>query len=400
MSSAGRVVLKARRARPFFAHHPWVFHPSIDHVTGDPAPGDEVDVVTREGQFIARGLYNPASTIRVRLYRWDDGPLDESFWSGLLARALHLRHAILGLGTRDLAYRVVFSEGDGFSGLTVDRYDQWLVAQFTSRALFARRELLLRLLCAAVGAQGIVARTERGIAQKEGLPSGEILTFGSVPTEPVTILENGLNYLVDLRAGPKTGYYLDQRANRRVVACYCQDKRVLDLFCGLGGFSLNAVQHGSAALALGIDSTARSIDLCRQHAAANGIERARFEEGDVLEVLDRLRRDRVRFDVVISDPPNYAREAKDVENALKRYLRVNQAALDVLEPDGILVACCCSGLVGRELFTSLIGTLAERSGRPIQILESRGQAPDHPVSASCLETDYLKCLICRVGARQ
>jgi len=400
MSSAGRVVLKPRRARPFFARHPWVFESSIDHVVGGPAPGDEVDVETREGQFIARGLYNPTSTIRVRLYRWDDGPLDQAFWSESIALALRLRHVVLGLGTDESAYRLVFSEGDGLSGLTVDRYDRWLVVQFTSRALYTRRELILPLLAAATDADGIIARTERGIAQKEGLLAGEEMTIGSVPTEPVAIVENGLTYRVDLRAGQKTGYYLDQRVNRRVVAGYCHGKRVLDLFCFFGGFSLNAVKHGGAAAALGVDSSARAIELCRYHAAINGLDRARFEEGDVLEVLDRLRRDGVRFDVVICDPPKYARQAKDVENALKGYRRLNLAVLDVLEPDGLLVTCSCSGLVGRELFAGMIGSLAEQSGRPIQILEQRGQAPDHPISASCLETEYLKCLICRVGKRQ
>jgi len=399
MSSAGRVVLKPRRARPFFARHPWVFESSIDHIAGSPAPGDQVDVETREGQFIARGLYNPASTIRVRLYRWDDGPLDEAFWSESIARALRLRYDVLGLGKGESAYRLVFSEGDGLSGLTVDRYDRWLVVQFTSLALYTRRELILRLLAASTGAEGIIARTDRGIARKEGLRAGEEITIGSVPDEPVEIVENELTYRVDLRAGQKTGYYLDQRINRRVVAGYCRGRRVLDLFCFSGGFSLNAVKHGGAAAVLGVDSSAPSIELCRHHAAINGVDRARFEVGDVLNVLDRLRSEKARFDVVICDPPKYARQAKDVENALKGYLRLNQGALDVLEPDGVLVACSCSGLVGRELFAGLIGSLAEHSGRPIQILEQRGQAPDHPVSASCLETEYLKCLICRVGGR-
>ncbi len=139
------------------------------------------------------------------------------------------------------------------------------------------------------------------------------------------------------------------------------------------------------------------IDLAREHARLNGIDVARFENGDVVESLVRLKNDGARFDVVICDPPKYARQAKDIEHALKGYLRLNLAALDVLEPDGVLVTCSCSGLVGRERFVELIGRVAEQSGRSIQILEQRGQSPDHPISASCLETEYLKCLICRVG---
>jgi 23S rRNA (cytosine1962-C5)-methyltransferase len=159
MDTPGRVVLKPRRARPFFARHPWVFDSSIERVIGDPAPGQEVIVATNTGQFVARGLYNPHSSIRVRLYRWDDAPLDRPFWAAALAAAARLRHEVLGLETPGTAYRLAFSEGDGLSGLTVDRYDRWLVAQFTSLALYTHREMILQLLTELTGAAGIVART-------------------------------------------------------------------------------------------------------------------------------------------------------------------------------------------------------------------------------------------------
>src|SRR5580700_5960830 len=148
MPDPARVVLKPRKARPFFARHPWVFDSSIDRVLGHPAAGDQVDLVTSDGQFVARGLFNPTSTIRVRLYRWDDGPLDQDFWSQSLANAGRLRTETLGLGADPSAYRLIFSEGDGLSGLTVDRYDRWLVAQFTSLALYTRRDLILEQLIA------------------------------------------------------------------------------------------------------------------------------------------------------------------------------------------------------------------------------------------------------------
>jgi 23S rRNA (cytosine1962-C5)-methyltransferase len=397
MSVPGRVILKPRRARPFFARHPWVFDTSIQRVEGDPRAGAEVVVVSSEDKFVARGLFNPSSTIRVRLYRWDDGPLDDAFWAGQLESALRLRDDIpslqSGVGS---ACRLVFSEADGLSGLTVDRYAGWLVAQFTSLALYERRGLLLRLLAERTGADGILARTEKGIASREGLPPGEEEVVGTAPDGPVEIVEHGLRYRVDLRAGQKTGFYLDQRDNRRAVASYCRGRRVLDLFCFTGAFSLNAVRHGEAVEAVGVDSSTPAIERARELAAINGVDRARFEAGDVLQVLERLRAEGQRFGVVICDPPKYARQAKDVEHALKGYLRLNLAALDVLAPDGILVTCSCSGLVGRELFADLLGQVAEQSRRPIQILEQRGQAPDHPVSASCLETEYLKCMICRV----
>jgi 23S rRNA (cytosine1962-C5)-methyltransferase len=398
MSSSCRVVLKPRRARPFFARHPWIFASSIAVVEGDPGPGEEVKVLTSDGQFVAGGLYNPTSSISVRLYRWDDGPLDEAFWRQTLEAALRLRGQVLGLGGESSAYRVVFSEGDGLSGFTVDRYDRWLLAQLSSLALYERRELLLRLLLELTGALGIIARSARGFAEKEGLRAGQEVHLGSVPAEPVAIVEHGLEYRVDLQPGQKTGFYLDQRVNRRIVAAYTQGKRVLDLCCFGGGFSLCALKHGCADFALGIDSSAAAIELARRHAGLNQIDRARFETSDVLEALKHLRAQGERFGMVICDPPKYARQAKDIPRALKGYLRLNLAALDVLEADGVLVTCSCSGLVGRELFAEVLGSAAEQSGRSIQILEQRGQAPDHPVSASCLETEYLKCFICRVGA--
>jgi 23S rRNA (cytosine1962-C5)-methyltransferase len=397
MSADGRVILKPRRARPFFARHPWVFDTSIQRIEGDPQPGAEVSVLSAEGKFVARGLFNPTSTIRVRLYRWDDGPLDDRFWADRLQSAVRLREGVLPLDTNDEAgYRLIFSEADGLSGLTVDRYGQWLVAQFSSLALYERRELLLLRLAERTQAKGIVVRTERGIASREGLRAGEEQVIGSMLNGPVEIVENDLRYQVDLQTGQKTGFYLDQRVNRRAVASYCVGRRVLDLFCFTGGFALNAIRHGEAAEVIGIDSSATAIERAREHAALNAIDRATFEVGDALETLERLRAEGQRFGVVICDPPKYARQAKDAEHALKGYLRLNLAALDVLAPDGILVSCSCSGLVGRELFADLLGQVAEQARRPIQILEQRGQAPDHPVSASCLETEYLKCMICRV----
>ena len=395
--SLPRVIVKPRRARPFFARHPWLFVTSIGRVEGEPGQGDEVEVVSHEGQFIGRGLFNPHSAIRVRLYRWDGGPLDEAHWSGLLDAALRLRRGVLGLGGPGTAYRVVSSEGDGLSGLIVDRYDRWLVAQFTSLALYQRREILARLLAEQTGAEGILLRTERATAEQEGLTHQEETLFGTPPTAPVEIIENGIKYLADMKTGQKPGFYLDQRENRRAVAAHGRGKRVLDLFCYTGGFTLNALAHGGAASALGIDSTSTAIEIARHNAVTNHLKTARFEAADVFETLETLRARGERFGVVVCDPPKFARHPRGVEEALKGYLRLNRAALDVLEPDGVLVTCSCSGLVDRALFLDLMGQVAELSGRPIQILEQRGQSPDHPVSASCLETEYLKCFVCRIG---
>ena len=396
-STLPRVVLKPRMARPFFARHPWVYAGSIGQVDGDLAPGTEVAVVSREGQFVARGLFNPRSVIRVRLYRWDDAPLDDAFWRDRLAAAVRLRTDTLGFRDPASPCRLVFSEADGLSGLTVDRYGSCLVVQFTSLALFERREAILDILQELTGAEGVILRTEKGIATLEGLECRDAVLRGPEPAGPISVVEHGLTYEVDLRTGQKTGFYLDQRVNRRAVARYAAGKTVLDLFCYTGGFSLNALHHGGATHSLGFDASAPAIELARRNAIANNLPNARFEASDAFDALEKLRSTGQRFGLVICDPPKFARHAKGVDDALKGYLRLNRAALDVLEPGGILATCSCSGLVDRARFAEVLGQVAELSGRPIQFLERLGQAADHPVSASCLETEYLKCFVCRVG---
>jgi 23S rRNA (cytosine1962-C5)-methyltransferase len=396
MPGDARVILKPRKSRPFFARHPWVFAGSIGRVEGEPGAGDEVDVFSHEGNPIARGLYNPRSAIPVRLYRWSDGPLDPAFWNERLDAAIRLRTGILALQAPQAAYRLVFSEADGLSGLTVDRYDRWLVAQFTSLALYLKRDLLLPRLAELTGAAGVLLRTRRGMAQQEGLLLEGGPALGEVPTEPIEIVENDLRFHVDLHTGQKTGFYLDQRDNRRALASYTRGRRVLDLFCYTGGFSLNALKHGEATSSLGIDVSSGAIAMAQRNAKANGLSNARFEAADVFEALGKLRSQDERFGVVICDPPKFARQQKALDEALKGYLRLNRAAIEVLEPDGILVTCSCSSLVDRTLFASLLGQVAELSGRSIQFLAQHGQAPDHPVAATCLETEYLKCFICRV----
>ena len=397
MPSLPRVVIKPRRARPFFARHPWVFVTSIDRVEGDPAPGDEVAVFSYEGQFIGRGLFNHKSSIRVRLYRWDDEPIDDAFLAARLQGAIGMRTGLLGLEGPGSAARLVFSESDGLSGLTVDRFDRWLAVQFTSLALFERREFLLAELGRLTGAEGILLRGEKGIPSQEGLKVEEGLASGTLPDEPIEIVEHGITYLVDLRTGQKTGFFLDQRENRQAVAAYAKGRKVLDLFCYTGGFALNALKHGGAVSALGIDASEKAVDLARRNAIANHAGSARFEMADAFEALQAIRASGETFGLVVCDPPKFARHPKALADAIKGYLRLNRAAIDVLEPGGVLVTCSCSGLVDRTMFLDILGQVAELSGRPIRILEQRGQAADHPVSASCLETEYLKCVIAQVA---
>lgn len=397
MTRLPRVFIKSRAARPFFARHPWVFANSIAKVEGSPQPGDEVDVVTHDDQPIARGLFNPHSGIRVRLYRWDDGAIDDAFFLSKIEAAVRWRVDGLKLGGPGGAYRVVFSESDGLSGLTVDRYDRHLVVQFGGLGLYRKREAILKSLALAMpDIETVVIKGDHSSSAAEGLKVEEGPVGGSTGGLEATIVDNGITYAVDLGSTQKTGFYLDQRDNRRAVAGYAVGRRVLDLYCHSGGFSLNALLRGGAASTLGFDSSGPAIDLARKNAVANHASAARFEEADVPKALERLGESNERFGLIVCDPPKFVRDPKGLERGVKAYLRLNRAAVDLLEPNGILATCSCSGSVDRELFIQVVAQVGEVTGRSIQILESRGQAPDHPVAASCLETEYLKCLICRV----
>ncbi len=391
-----RVVLQPRQAKPFFGRHPWVYAGTIASIADSPADGDEVEVVSHAGIFIARGLYNSQSKIRIRLYSWQpDTPLDRAFFREKLDAALRLRRDILRLDGPGQACRLVFSESDGLSGLTVDRYGDWLNVQVTSLAMARRKEMLAELLVELVQPRGIGLRTEKGIRQLEGLQMQDGLLWGENPSGPITIEENGLRYLVNLAEGQKTGFYLDQRDNRQAVARLARGRRVLDGFCYTGGFGLNAVREGATSV-LGLDLSEPALALARQNAVLNGLTNLEFVRGDVFEQLDALAAAGEKFGVVILDPPRFARSRGAIEDALQGYHRLQRLGLRVLESDGILVTCCCSGVINSPMLEDLLSQLAAEERRDIQLLERRGQAADHPVSASCLETSYLKCLICRV----
>ncbi len=391
-----RVVLKPRKARPFYGRHPWVLETAVHRVEGTPADGDVVDLVADNGKFVARGIYNSASRIRVRLYTWSAADaLDEVFWEGRIARALQWRRQ-LGYDDPRGAARLLFSEADGLSGLVVDRYGQWLSMQVTARATAARLDELTGVLVRQLGPRGIFLRTEKGVSQAEDIELRDGLHWGDAPEGPVFIEENGLSYGVDLAEGQKTGFYLDQRENRRVAASYCSGRRVVDMCCYSGGFSLAASVLGNASDVWGFDSSQKAVALAKANAELNGVTNVRFDPGDCFAVLETLGARHERFGAAVVDPPKFARSRGAVEEALRAYHHLNRLAIGVLEPGGILVTCSCSGHVTREDFLYMLVGVAQQSKRDIQILEARGAAPDHPVSATCLESEYLKCYVCRV----
>jgi len=391
-----QAVLQSRRAKPFYGRHPWVYAGAIARLHGEPGDGAEIDLVSHAGHFVARGLYNSRSKIRVRLYSWSqETPLDQSFFHARLVAAIRLRKSILQyLGPMN-ACRLVFSEGDGLSGLTVDCYDRWLVIQFTSLGLAQRSESIADSLEELLQPEGIYLRTERGIGLMEGLELQDGLTRGSVPAEPIIIQEGEIHFHVHLAQGQKTGFYLDQRDNRFAVAPYCAGRRVLDGFCYTGGFGLHAARAGATEV-IGVDVSEPALALARENAGLNGFTAMDFIRQDVFNYLDSRVQSGEHFGVVILDPPKFARTRSAIAEAVRGYRRLQTLSLKLLEPDGILVMCCCSGLISMTMLEELTAQVAAEEHREVQILERRGQSPDHPVLATCPETNYLKCLICRV----
>ncbi|MEZ6109918.1 MAG: class I SAM-dependent rRNA methyltransferase [Pirellulaceae bacterium] len=387
---------RARKARPFYGRHPWVLDSALVPPGQPIEDGSIVDLHNDKGKFIARGIYNSRSRIRVRLYTWDVGePLDDRFWRSRLESAARLRKT-LGYDDRSAAARVVYSEADGLSGLIVDRYGDYLVAQVNSLAIAHRQATLVPMLAEVFRPRGILVRSEAGVAKSEGLEVEDGLAWGEAPDGPVFINENGLRFGVDLSAGQKTGYYLDQVENRRAAAAYMKGRRVLDLFCYAGGFSLLAATAGGAREVIGVDSSERALAMARANAELNGVSNVRFVEGDCFRTMDELLDDREKFDAIVLDPPKFTRSRQTVDEALRAYHRLNRVAVDLLQPEGILVTCSCSGNVTRDDFLMMLSGVAQKTGRMIQVLDQRGASADHPIATNCLETEYLKCFICRV----
>ena len=278
----------------------------------------------------------------------------------------------------------------------MDRYGPYLSIQVTALAVALRLPQIVPLLVELTRPQGIVMRSERGIVRAEGMELPDGPYWGTMPDGPIIVREHGLEYAVDLAQGQKTGLYLDQRENRLAAASYFRGRRLLDMFCYAGGFSLVAAACGGAREALGVDSSAKAIALAQANAQRNGLDNVRFQLGDCFQTLQSLRSAGERFDAVVLDPPKFARSRRAVDEALRAYHWLNRLAVELLVPGGILVSCSCSGHVSREDFLMMFLGVAQQTRREIQILQQRGASADHPVAATCLEGEYLKCFICRV----
>ena len=394
--STAQVTLKPRKAGPFWGRHPWVLESAIAQVEGDPADGDVVELHAEDGTWIARGIYNSRSRIRVRLYSWDaEQPLDENLWQERLTKAFELRKQFSEDGPES-AIRLVYSEADGLSGLIVDQYAGHLVVQPTALAMSVRLESITEMLVDQLQPKSILVRGDRGVAKAEGLEIEDHLVYGTAPPALMFIKEHGVRYGISLEAGQKTGFYLDQRDNRLAAATYLKGRRVLDMCCYTGGFGLTAAVVGKVPELVGVDVSSKAVAMATANAELNSVTNAVYETGDCFATLDRMASHGDKFGAIVLDPPKFVRRRSGVEEALRAYHRLNRVAVELLEPGGILVTCSCSGNVTREDFFGMLFGVSLKAKRNIQVLEQRGASADHPVSVTCPENEYLKCFICRV----
>lgn len=384
--------------------HPLIYKRMLRSADPIARPGDVVNVYDKHGLLFGRGLYSPKSQIAVRMLVHGDLPVDEAFWRSRLHRAVALRER-LRLGEITDACRLIHAEGDCLSGLVVERYADCLVFEVFSIGMYRRCKLFADLLAEHLGpptsldrpdhtgeAWRVVIRADERIERIEG--------FHVCPSDrdaggDITIREHGVRYRVDVAAGHKTGFFCDQRDNRRRLATYCEDAEVLDLCCYTGGFGLCAKVLGKARAVTSVDLDEKALAMARTNTNLNQT-RIHIVHSDAFGYLRQMIANERSFDVVVCDPPKFAASRLEIDDALKKYHDLNALAARVVRPGGLLLTCSCSGLVPADRFTEAIHAGVRRAGKELQVFDRSGAGPDHPIMLNCPESEYLKVLWCRM----
>jgi 23S rRNA (cytosine1962-C5)-methyltransferase len=388
-----KLILKAGREKSLKRRHPWVFSGAVARVQGNPDAGGTVEVHSATGEFLALAAFSPQSQIVARVWDWHETPIDRNFFQKRVAQAVAQRRALLDGNDTD-AMRLVHGESDGLPGVVADRYGDTLVLQLTSAGAERWREAIADALLEVSGASRIWERSDAEVRVLEGLAPVTAALRGAREPTRIAITENGLKFEIDLEHGHKTGFYLDQRENRRRVRMLARGRDVLDGFCYSGGFALNALA-GSAQSVTAVDSSADALALARGNAELNKLAQAEWLEGDVFQLLRRFRDQGRNFDLVVLDPPKFAPTAAHAEKAARAYKDINLLAFKLLRPGGMLVTFSCSGGVSADLFQKIVAGAALDAGANAQIIERLGPGADHPVALNFPEGDYLKGLVCR-----
>ncbi len=393
MTSA--IFLKPNKDKPLRQRHPWLFSGAIARVEGAPAAGEIVEVRARDGRWLARAEFNPRSQIRARAFCWDEQvAVDETFWRERLRAAIARRDA-LAPGAE--ARRLVFAESDGLPGLIVDQYGQHLVVQFLTAGAEARKTMTVRHLVDLLAPASIIERDDP-MRRKEGLPPATGALHGQPPVEPLTITENGHKFLVDLRSGQKTGFYLDQAANRAALAPHCAGKEILNAFSYTGAFAVYALAAGATRV-INLDASRDALALADANLRLNGFSPERWQniEADVFKQLRIWRDEGRQFDLIILDPPKFATSRGNLRRATRGYKDINWLAMRLLRPGGLLATFSCSGLISADLFQKILFGAALDAGRDARMVGHFHQSPDHPVLLTFPEAAYLKGFLLHIA---
>jgi len=391
------LILAPGREKSLLRRHVWIFSGAIAEVEGEAAPGDTVAVVDSKRRFLARAAWSPASQLSARVWTFDPKEtVDADFFRRRIAAAVEHRK-FLKLDAPEGGCRLVHSEGDALPGLIVDRYGEFLVVQFLSAGVERFRAEIVAALEEVTGAKGIYERSDTSVRAKEGLEERKGLLAGVEPPNPIVIVENDAKYAVDVRHGQKSGFYFDQRDSRAAVAALSAGKRVLNAFSYTGGFGVAALLAGAEHV-VNIDSSAPALKLARHNLEMNRIAPTRCEdiEGDVFSELRRMTEARMKFDVVILDPPKFIESRAALVKGCRAYQDIARLGFGLLVPGGVLVNFSCSGLMTPELFQKITADAALDAGVAGKFIHRLEQSPDHPTSTAVPEGFYLKGLATRI----
>jgi len=378
--------------------HPWIFSGAIARVEGEPESGETVQVQSFRGDAIAFAAFSPSSSIRARVWSFNpDEKIDQDFFRRRITGALKARDSFINDKNTN-AYRLIYSEADLFPGLIADKYENYLVIQILSSGPEKWRDTIVKMLVETVNPAGIYERSDMEVRKLEGLEPRSGHLWGNEPDEKITIVENGLKYLIDIKNGQKTGFFLDQRSNRLRVREFAAGKKILDAYSYTGGFTMNALAAGAESVTA-IESSVEALSLLEANAALNGFDKKELEikQGNVFELFRKFRDEGRKFDMIILDPPKFAPTVSSLDSAIRGYKDINLLAMKLLTPGGILFTFSCSGAMNIIRFIDMLGYAAADAGIDARIIEILSQAPDHPISPVFPESSYLKGCILKIN---
>ncbi len=389
------IKLKKGRDKSFLRRHPWIFSGAIDTVKDINHNGETVDIISADGKLLGYGSYSSHSQISVRVLSFNpEEKIEAGFFRNRIHTSIEFRKKIINADATD-SYRIINAESDFLPGIIVDKYNDYIVCQFLSAGAEFWKSEIVSILSSELNPLGIFERSDVEVREKEGLKLVKGILFGKEPPDLVEILENGNKFFIDIKEGHKTGFYLDQRDNRNFVTDFSKDAEILNCFSYTGGFSVYALKGGAKKI-INVDTSAEALSLAEKNLLLNGVDASKFENvyDDVFKYLRKLRDVDKQFDIVILDPPKFAESVSQIDKASRGYKDINLLAFKLLKSNGILFTFSCSGHIIPDLFNKIVADAANDSGRKVHIIKYLTQSPDHTISTSFPEGQYLKGLVC------